>query len=373
MNSSLPIALNVVVVALLVALMWRALRPVSHARPGVLAVLVPLGMVLALLCIWIETLFFGWLGISSERGSGDTNYGITGSLLAMLVFSAPLEEGLKLLVLWPLHAYKHLITRADSLLAALFVAAGFAVVEGAWFVFQVAGSQSYGELWWLRVALASWAHLFFAGVWAYVLSSSSLRGKLQAAWLAATLFHGMYDHIVLIRTVGTLVVVVPIVLTMAVLAVAGVRVVGELPRAVQWASAMEGPPSARGAKLRWRWVIGGAFVTTGILLVAFGAAVWLGHRIGLDFAAANEEDVRANGPLVLLGLAVLSAFPFAGYLLAVASSATRISEPATGVALSIAVVVGVLSLATPTALVFIATVAPAALALGCVGAWFGCT
>lgn len=373
MNSSLPIALNVVVVALLVTLMWRALRPVSHARLGLLVALVPLGVVLALACVWIETRFFDWLGVSSERGSSDATHGISGSLLAMLVFSAPLEEGLKLLVLWPLHAYRHLITRADSLLAALLVAAGFALFDGAWFALQAAAPHTDGELWWLRVALASWAHLFFTGVWAYVLGASHLRGRLQVVWFGATLFHGMYDHIVLVRTVGTLVAVVPIVLTMAVLAVAGLRVVGELPRAVQWSSVSDAPPSARMMRLRWRWVIGGAFVTTGILLVAFVAAVWVGHRIGLDFAAANEEDVRANGPLVLLGLAVLSAFPFAGYLLAIASSATRISEPATGVALSVAVVVGVLSLATPTALVFIATVAPAALALGCVGAWFGCT
>jgi hypothetical protein len=374
MTTVFPIALNGVIVALLLWVAWRVLRPVSHARVAVFALCLPLGLVLAAACAWVEVKFFGWLGVSSERtGSDETAYGAAGSLLAMLVFSAPLEEGLKLLVVWPMHAYRHLITRADSLLAALSVAAGFALFAGGWSVFQTATPEAVGELLWLRVCLASWAHLFFAGVWAYVLGDSHLRGWFQVTWLGATLFHGMYDHIVLVRSAGTLVVVVPILLTTAAFAWVGLRVVGALPRALQWSTVGEGRLTTRGTTLRWRWVVGGAFVSTGILLVAFLGAVLVGHGIGLDFAAANEEDVRANGPLLLLGLGVLSAFPLAGYLLAVASSATRISEPATGVALSVVIVMGVLSLATPTALVFLATVAPAALALGCVGAWFGCS
>lgn len=374
MNIIFPIALNFAVVATLMVLAWRALRPVSHAAMSVFAFMLPLGALLAAVCASVEAKFFGWLGVSSERALlGDTTYGTTGSLLAMLVFSSPLEEGLKLLVLWPLHAYRHLITRADSLLAALSVASGFAMVAGVGSVLQLAAPEAGDEVLWLRVPLASFAHLFFAGVWAYVLGDSHLRPRLQLVWLGATLFHGMYDHIVLVRSVGTLVVIVPIVLTMIVLSFAGLREVGDLPRALQWSSFGEGPLTSGGLTLRWRWVIGGAFATTGILMVAFLGAVFVGHAIGLDFAAANGEDVRANGPLVLLGLGVLAAFPIAGYLLAVASSATRIREPATGVALSLAVVIGVLSFATPTALVFVATVAPAALALGCVGAWFGCS
>ncbi len=251
--------------------------------------------------------------------------------------------------------------------------AGLPFFAGIGSVLQLVAPEATNEVLWLRVPLASFAHLFFAGVWAYVLGDSHLRPRLQGVWLAATLFHGMCDHIALVRSVGTLVVLVPIVLTMVVVALVGLREVGELPRALQWSSFDGGPLSTRGMTLRWRWAVGGAFATTGLLLVAFLVAVFVGHWIGLDFAAANEEDVRANGPLALLGLAVLSAFPLAGYLLAVASSATRIGEPATGVALSLAVVVAVLTLATPTALVFVATVAPAALALGCVGAWFGCS
>jgi hypothetical protein len=374
MNTTFPIALNAVVVSLIGVLAWRALRPVSHARLSVFILLLPLGAVLASGSEWVETRFFGWLGVSAGRGAvTDGSYGTTGSLLAMLVFSAPLEEGLKLLVLWPLHAYRHLITRADSQLAALSVACGFSLFAGTSAVLHLGAPEVATELLWLRIPLSSWAHVFFAGVWAYVLGDSRLRGRLQVVWLGATLFHGMYEHIVLVRSVGTLVVVVPIVLTMVVLALAGVRVVGDLPKALQWSSIGDGPLRTRGLTLRWRWVLGGAFTTTGILLLAFVAAVFVGHTIGLDFAAANEEDVRANGPLVLLGVGVLSAFPIAGYLLAVASGATGIGEPATGVAVSVAAVVAVLSLATPAAMVFVVTVAPAALALGCVGAWFGCS
>lgn len=375
MTAVVTIALNVVVIALLAVVAWRSVRPVSHARLRVFVGLAIVGVLLACVCTWIETKVFTWLGVSSAgAGLGQPSLGATSSLLALLVFAAPLEEGVKLLVLWPAHAYRHLITRADSVLAALSVASGFALFAGAWPVLQLASSDVGGELFWLRVPLASFAHLFFAGVWAFVLGDSHLRNRLQVVWLGATLFHGMYDHIVLVRSAGTLAMIVPIVVTMAVLAFVGLRVVGELPRGLQWSSVEDELLRADvGVTLRWRWVIGGAFATTGILMVAFVAAVSLGHSIGLDFAAANEEDVRANGPLVLLGTAALGAFPVAGYLLAVASSATGIRETAASVALSLVVVAIVLSMATPTSLVFVATAAPAAFALACVGAWFGCS
>jgi hypothetical protein len=115
----------------------------------------------------------------------------------------------------------------------------------------------------------------------------------------------------------------------------------------------------------------GALVTTGVALVALIVAVLIGHRIGIDFAAADEGDVRANGPLVLLGASVTSGFPIAGYLVAKASGTRTLIEPAFGAAFSLTGLVVALALAAPVTLVFALPVVPVAIALTCVGAWFG--
>jgi hypothetical protein len=122
-----------------------------------------------------------------------------------------------------------------------------------------------------------------------------------------------------------------------------------------------------------RWIIAGGFVTTGVVLASLMLAVLIGHEMGVDFSYANEADMRSNGPLVLLGSAVLAAFPVAGYLVARASGASSVLEPAMGAALAITAVVALLSLAAPIAVVFALAVAPVAFALACVGAWFGLT
>src|SRR5690606_22470299 len=100
-------------------------------------------------------------------------------------------------------------------------------------------------------------------------------------------------------------------------------------------------------------------------------AVIIGHRIGIDFAAADEGDVRANGPLVLLGAAVSSAFPVAGYLVAKASGTRSLIEPAFGAALSLVAFVIALTLAAPITVVSALPRLAVAIALTCVGAWFG--
>jgi hypothetical protein len=107
------------------------------------------------------------------------------------------------------------------------------------------------------------------------------------------------------------------------------------------------------------------------MLVALATAVFVGHRVGIDFAMADEGDVRSTGPLLLLGVAFLSAFPIAGYLVARASSATSVLEPALGAALALVAVVAMVSMASPVSVVFALAVAPVAFGLACGGAWFG--
>jgi hypothetical protein len=119
------------------------------------------------------------------------------------------------------------------------------------------------------------------------------------------------------------------------------------------------------------WIVYGAFVTLGLMLVLVAASVVLGRKLGVDFALADQTDVRAAGPLILLGVAVLLAFPISGYLIARASAAQSLLEPMLAAALTVAVLIALLALAAPIGVLFAIAVAPIALGLACGGAWVG--
>ncbi len=372
-------ALNLVCVGLVLGLVWRVFREVLHASNRVFGVAWVLGLAAAAACLFAEAAFFGWIGVSADVApvasdeftpGSDVTTGLGGALLAMLLFAAPLEEGAKVLAVWPLHTRDKLVTRADSVYSALCAAGGFAVWEGT-----LTALHSTQRFLLARVLLMTVGHFFFAGVWAFVLGDSLKRRRLRVAWLAATLFHGLFDHMVLVRGEGTLAVLVPVVGSMVAVSIWAIQSVAALPRALQWflpaqvhfQGAFVRPPE--GVKLRWIGM--GALVTTGVALVALVVAVVIGHRIGIDFAAADEGDVRANGPLVLLGASVTSGFPIAGYLVAKASGTRTLIEPAFSAAFSLTGLVVALALAAPVTLVFTLPVVPVAIALTCVGAWFG--
>ncbi len=368
---------NLVGVLLTLAVLWRLFRDVLHARRRVFLLALFVGAGLAAGCLFVEGVFFRWIGVYADVSpladpgvDGSPAVGFGGALLAMLLFAAPLEEGSKLLAVWPLHAREKLVTRADSVYSALCVAGGFAICEGA-----VHALYLEQRLVLVRVLLVTLGHLFFVGVWSVVLGDSLNRRRLRMTWTTATLFHGLFDHIVLVRGEGAMAVLLPVVGSMIALSVWGVRSVGALPRALQWVlpaqARIEGAFHRPIDGVKWRWIVVGALVTTGVALTALVLAVIVGHRIGIDFAAADEGDVRANGPLVLLGASVASAFPVAGYLVAKASGTRSLMEPAFGAALSLAGFVVALTLAAPVTVVFSLPVLPVAVGLTCVGAWFG--
>jgi hypothetical protein len=118
------------------------------------------------------------------------------------------------------------------------------------------------------------------------------------------------------------------------------------------------------------WIALGALVTLGLVIVALATAVYLGHRLGIDFTLANESNLRSMGPLALLGSFVLMAFPCSGYLVARASAAQSVLEPAMASGLALLLVMLMLSVTEPLALVVAVAVAPVAFALACGGAWF---
>jgi len=124
-------------------------------------------------------------------------------------------------------------------------------------------------------------------------------------------------------------------------------------------------------RLMVRWIVIGAFVTLGLMIALVACAVLLGHRMGIDFSLADESDMRSSGPLILLGAALLLAFPIAGYLVAKASAAHSVLEPALAAGLALAALIAMLFLTAPIGVLFALAVAPLACGLACGGAWIG--
>jgi RsiW-degrading membrane proteinase PrsW (M82 family) len=345
----------------------RIERREGASRP-LAAVLVLLGGLAGAAALFAERFVLAWTDLSFEV----SRVGPSGALLAMFLLAAPLEEGLKVLVVFSANR-RRLRSPRQGLVYAVAAAAGFSVAESVW---PVLGARSGTDL--ARLVLSVPAHLFFAGVWGYALGVA--RGHdnwFRAAWLVAMLLHGLYDHIVFGRGPGLLVATIPMLLFMAVLSFMALRGDGRrLPRRLERVA----PPSIetvrerlahREPRLALRWIIVGAFVTQGLIVVTVVTAVVAGNRFGMDFALADETDVRAAGPLVLIGVAVLAAFPVAGYLVARASSAGGLLEPALAAALTVGLLVAVLWLAAPIGVLLALAVAPIALALACGGAWIG--
>jgi hypothetical protein len=120
-----------------------------------------------------------------------------------------------------------------------------------------------------------------------------------------------------------------------------------------------------------RWIVIAAFVTAGAIFACMALGVFIGHRVGVDFSLADEADARSNGPLLLLAVSVMAAFPISGYLVARASGATTVIEPALGAAVTIGVAVALFTAAAPVAVLFALATAPIAFLMTCVGAWVG--
>jgi hypothetical protein len=125
--------------------------------------------------------------------------------------------------------------------------------------------------------------------------------------------------------------------------------------------------------LTLRWISFGAIVTTGMITTGVVGAVLLGHQLGLDFSAVDryEAGAEAMAPLALLGLGALAAFPSSGYLLARASGARSVLEPAMASALAMVLVMVFMGMVAPVSVVFVIAFAPIAFALSCAGAWVG--
>lgn len=348
---------------------WRV-RPSERLSRRLAAIVAAGGALAGVLCVHAERIVLAFTDLSFEVAKSGTS----GALLATFLLAAPLEEGAKVLVVWTLYRRRRVSNARLGLAYAAFTAAGFSLAEIAFSDIQSAAGVGL-----LRLALSVPAHVFFAGVWGYALGASRAHDHwFRAAWLLSMLLHGLYDHIVWGRGPGLLVAVIPMLLFMALLGFLALRGQGPPERISHFVSSQ--PPSLEevGAQLNpgerpvmLRWIVLGAFVTLGAIVVLVALSVIAGNRFGIDFALADEADVRSSGPLVLLGVAVLSAFPLSGYLVARASSAHGLLEPALAAMLTMGLLVFMLWLAAPIGVLFALAVAPVALGLACGGAWIG--
>ncbi len=365
LSAALPLAVA--------AWLFRRVVPRATLPRRVALVAAGIGGGCAFLAVAVERWILEFADLSF-RGEGSR---VVGSALAMLLVAAPLEEALKVAAVWRPYTRGELSSGRLGAIAAVCASAGFAAVETL-LLFFVWGGDSWLDV--ARGAIALPAHLFFAALWGYALGRSSHRGFwFPATWAFATVLHGVYDHVVFGRGPALLVVVIPLLLLMGTglwILLRDANPESDRPTAP---SIFEPPTVAqmrrvitsRGQPLMVHWIAFGALVTLGVTLVCLALAVYAGHRMGVDFALADEAELGAAVPLVLLGSAVLAAFPISGYLVARASGTESVLEPAWATGAAIAVVMVLLSVTDPLSLVVALTVVPVAFALACAGAWFG--
>ena len=352
---------------------FRRVSVLGHASRRLAGFSVLAGAVVALLALVIERIVLAFTELSFDVRTS----GVGSALLASFLLAAPLEEAGKTMVVWPLYRLRRIDGPRLGLCYAVATAAGFAAAMG---VGRLVSAPFDGMLS-LRVLCSVPAHLFFAGVWGYVLGAR--RGQsgswFAVTWLGSVALQGLYGHIVWGRGPGFLVAVVPLLVFMALGAASVLREVNpdrqtlaklHLPEPPRLSLVTEAL-NPRDQPLMLRWVVMGAFVNVGLMFALLVGAVALGHRLGVDFSAADESDMTSAGPLALLGAALLASFPIAGYLVARASSSTGVLEPALGAALALASIVAILALVAPLGVLFALAVAPLAFGLSCGGAWIG--
>lgn len=395
------LGLSLALLPLLAAAFWwqrsRSARDVPVAR----AITVTLAAtLLGSASQLLETALWRWTGLSLVALPGKESE----ALLAMFLFAAPLEEGAKVLSIWPLYSARRILEIRHGIVLSALAGLGFAIGKLGLGVALgtlpfVLPAESAGpmpapdalEL--VRAVLALLPHVLSAVAWGATLGVRAKTSWFALAWTLATGLRGLYDHIVFGRGPGVLVLAVPPLLTLLALAyVAARRAIAreaarrpaqrrpgsDRPRSSRpgWSE----PPSLRHvwqaleprqAPLMLHWIALGMLVTAGVGMVALGAALYTGHWLGLDFAAADEADVSSNGPLIFLAVALGLAFPAAGYLVARASGTKSVLEPALGASLAVFGAVLFLSVTTPIAAVFALALTPIAFILASAGAWLG--
>ncbi len=332
---------------------------------------------------WIES----WAGLDEHARTSDA-----AALLYAFFVAAPIEQGLKVLAIVPARRSPRFASPADGVLYAAAVGVGFITAHNTE-LFSRGGADLVDVA---RALLAAPAHVFFACAWGFVLGRAAAQGDgagrariggtaFDVTWFLAMLFNGVYDHIVFGRTGAALVATAPILLAMGAVSAVTLRSLRPRePGSDRTSRFALAPPSLAAVRAAlWRteqpvmvgWIGLGAFTTVGVIAAALAAAVAVGHRIGVDFAAVDRAD--GSGSAAPAGAARRGRAPRPSRWPATWCRARRraaaCSEAAIAAALAIAGALVLLGLAAPVAVVFAIAFAPIALGLACAGAWMGVT
>lgn len=305
----------------------------------------------------------------------------SGSLTAAFLVVSPLEHLALAIVVWPLYRARRFLSTGTSVTAAALAALGFGALAGGYAVVNAPGAWTL-----VRACIDLWVRAFSAGLWGTMLGSARpLRNRwFPAVWLLAVLVTGLSFHIVDGRGTGWSIGALPLLLVMGAMSVwllrqiEGPRKSLIVPRPIGLilpeAVSIDGVRAVfqhRHRPALLHWIVGGALVTFGGVLATFALSIVVAHWVGVDLSRADESGVGAMVPITLMGTFVLAAFPLSGYLVARASAADSIFEPAMGAALAIAFITLLLWMTAPVAIVLIFALAPLAFGLTCFGAWLG--
>jgi RsiW-degrading membrane proteinase PrsW (M82 family) len=317
--------------------------------------------------------------------------GESGALVFLFFVVAPAQEAGKVAAAWPAFLSKHFDEPYDGVVYASASALGFAAVENGY----VLHAHPTGGIWIARALVALPAHVFFACLWGYALGRAK-RVKTRVpvfppAFLAAIVAHGLYAHFVYGRGPGALLAVSPLLAMMGFFAWflgRDLRARGERPSRVPSSagsrlsrlSMLTQPPSLSAVRsaltraddpVKVRWVVFGALVTLGAMIVGLAAGVITARLMHVDLSLVDEHNVEDAAPVLLLGIGLLASFPTSGWLVARAAGVRTLLEPALACVLALAVTLVALGFAAPFTVVFALALSPIAWVLACVGAWVG--
>ncbi len=316
---------------------------------------------------------------------GEASTGFLAAAHGFLIVG-PLDEGLRAIaVLLPMRS-RALRKPYDAMRVAAGSALGFATLEG---ILRTWGAPVSA----LAVAqnlLDLTAHVALTSIWGFALGRERRRRlggpAFTRAFVTAVVFSSVTHYLTFGRGPSAMWAALPLVLSASLVALVArrdllrlggsrrARLARLLPLAPPTMEELEHALLRRPDRpLMIRWLILGALVTTGVLTAMFAAAIAIGHGANVDFSAVDQDATfdRSAPPLVLIGTAMLGAFPVSGFLIARASRAQGVLEPALAAAVAIVGLVVLLGLAAPVAVVFGLALGPVAFALACAGAWAG--
>jgi hypothetical protein len=323
-------------------------------------------------------------------------------MLAAAAVLAPVEQAALVMVLWPVYRSQRLHRLSTALSAGLLVGLGFSIADGGWLI------ATSGGLGMLPRVLVRCAHITGGAMgWAAAASYDQNHRThwFPAVWLLAVVAQGFGNHVALGRGPGFSIAAAPTLLVMLVSAFAALREPRTQTPIARDSGAVEATfedgsltrpsgilqrlsrvsifperPTIHQIRVAWKhqhrpallhWIAAGSLICLGAQLVALGLSVAAARWLGMDLSRVDDSDASATGPLMLMGIFVLTAFPIAGYLVALASAADSVFEPGMAALVAIVLVVALLSMTAPLGVVLALAIAPLAFGLACVGAWFG--